>query len=135
MRHSVVGQIYGYLICLVAVLLFIHSIAGIVNGAFGASGPAPFARFGHGNSLHARGAFGWQGGMMQRRWVLRQGALLTPQPGMLPGTPPTGARVAVLIHHGSNIRGIVLNVVLLLVALLLFATHWRWLERGQPSTA
>lgn len=128
MRHGVVAQIYGYLICLVAVLLFIHSIAGIVNSAFGASGPVrAFAGPGQGRFFHARGAFGWQARMQ------RGGALPAPRPSMMPGLPPPGMRLAVHVAHGSLVRGIVLNVVLLLVALLLFGTHWRWLGRGPTS--
>ena len=47
--------------------------------------------------------------------------------------PEVESRLAVHVAHGSLVRGIVLNVVLLLVALLLFGTHWRWLGRGPTS--
>jgi hypothetical protein len=119
MRHSVVGQIYGYLICLFAVLLFVHSMAGLVNGAFGISGPVrAFAGPGHFRLFHAGGSYGWQARI---------------RPGTMPAAPPPRVRFALPIERGPSIHGIVLNVLLLIVAVLLFGLHWRWLERGQPS--
>ncbi len=33
-RTSVIGEVFGYLVCLLAVVIFFISVAGVVNGAF-----------------------------------------------------------------------------------------------------
>lgn len=126
MQRSTVAQIYGYLICLIAILLFIHSAAGIVRSSFGAPGPVAFARFR--GPMHP--FFGMQ------RWGMRGGAIgarspASPALGLPAGPPaPFTAQRLVLHHRGPNASGLVLNVVLLIIALALGTSHWRWLQRA-----
>ena len=130
-RSSIIGDIYGYLVCLLAIVIFVHAAAGFINSAFGATG-------GQGMGFHRtvlmtmRGGPGgpmWRGQMRgaMPRWNMNPGVAMSPPPG----APQVQA--ALRLRHGPSVRGLVLNAVLLLIAVLLFGWHWRWLQRTQST--
>jgi len=147
-RSSIIGDIYGYLVCLLAIVIFVHSAAGFVNSAFGFAGarvaahgfPAPMMMIaarqpGGGMRIWSGGMRPpWTGGMYRHRGP---GAVVPPNPAatLQPGAPnvlPT-VTVARMRPHGPIVRGLVLDLILMILAVLLFRWHWRWLQRTQPA--
>lgn len=127
-RSSIIGDIYGYLVCLLAIVIFVHAAAGFINSAFGGSPGMGFHRT---MLMTMRGGPGgpmWRGQMRgtMPRWNMNPDVTISPPPGA------PQVQVAARIHRGPDVRGLVVNAVLLLIAVLLFGWHWRWL-RTRPA--
>jgi len=134
-RTRVIPALYGYSVCLIAVIVFLICIAGIVNNAFRVANPAsgafhrPVAM--HGFRFMHRG-FGHRGGFRQPQ-ATPNASGETPS-GAVSG-PSTNFRDAFIARARLNaVRRLTLSVVLLIVSVLLFAGHWRWLHASQPAS-
>ncbi|MGZ3531961.1 MAG: hypothetical protein ACXWNK_08650 [Vulcanimicrobiaceae bacterium] len=126
MERPLVSQIYAYIVCLLAIVVALGSLAGFVNNAFRVAHPtmlpgmmvrhAGFGPFGHGMrtmpppEAGAPNAGGATGPMMQihQRFI-------------------ADARY-------DAVRALVTHLVLLIAAVALFLWHWRWLH-GRAATA
>ena len=131
MPRPLVSQIYAYLICVIAILVALASLAGFVKSAFRVAHPT-FA----GGPLITERHFGF-GGRYGR-------GMRAPE---LPPLPPPGApgvrtfRVAgppvelqqrfIADARYAAVGKLVTNLVLLLAAIALFLWHWRWLHGAQ----
>ena len=124
MQRSVVGSIYGYLVCLLAIVIFVHSSAGIVSSIFGMASPAS----GFGAPMGARVFPGERGpGNIFFRTL--------PPPNV---NVPEPSRITVRTAFAGEgrlqaARMLVVSLVLLGIAILLFRWHWRWLHSTQPA--
>ena len=124
MQRSVVGSIYGYLVCLLAIVIFVHSSAGIVNSVFGMASQAS----GFGAPMNARVFRGERGpGNIFFR------ALPPPNVNM-----PENPRIIVhtAFAGGGRLQAariFAVSLVLLAISILLFGWHWRWLHRTEPA--
>ncbi len=129
-RSTTVGSIYGYLVCLLAILLFIHSGPRFVSGLFNVA--SPILSYHHrGVSTEVRDP---------RIWVARG------------STPTEGSSTSGANGDASNLsaaargrmvvrvrfqaaRALVINLILITTAVLLFGWHWQWLQaRETPSS-
>jgi hypothetical protein len=124
MQRSVVGSIYGYLVCLLAIVIFVHSSAGIVNSVFGMASPAS----GFGAPMGAR-VFGSERG--PGNIFLRT----LPSPNV---NVSENSRITVRTAFAGEgrlqaARMFVVSLVLLVISILLFGWHWRWLHGTQPA--
>lgn len=118
-----VRQWYGYTVCLVAVVTALLSLAGVVNNAFDLS--SPLASDSYGASLTSFEAY-------------KSTRSVSASP-----SPATDAVSDSVLHaryealRADRIvqrtfrarKGLVTDIVLLLVAIGLFVAHWRWLRR------
>ncbi|MGR4064974.1 MAG: hypothetical protein ACLQPV_05955 [Vulcanimicrobiaceae bacterium] len=140
MQRSVVGNIYGYIVCLLAIVIAIHSAVGIVNGVFGIASPETFHQ--RGPMMGMRGWGDARSGQKSvnssffirgNRGGIAQGTLPMPGIGSMPGN--FGDRRASMVARArlQAIRGLVVSLVLLAVAAALFRWHWRWLQNPQPA--
>ncbi len=142
-RSSVVASIYGYLVCLIAVLLFVGNSAGFINNAFRIASPGLSEM--HGPHMFVR-SFGPRGGF---------GPGLPPEPGIEVGQVPVPAGVSPspgpsgkpetqrldivrseILGEGrlNAVRGLVVNIVLLIISVLLFRAHWTWLGSASKTS-
>ncbi|HLI96207.1 MAG TPA: hypothetical protein VKT72_08980 [Candidatus Baltobacteraceae bacterium] len=109
MQRSVVAEIFGYLVCLLTVFIFFHSIAGIVNGAFGIAHPAPHILVsrmpgpGPGPGMHG---FMWQGHGQMHATTVRAHAF----------------------GVAGGLRTLVVSIVLLIASVLVFQRTFTWLN-------
>jgi hypothetical protein len=150
-RSHIIPTIYGYGVCLIAIIVFLISIAGLANNTFRAVYPGLGASHGR---IASRG-FGWQGFRAEgfkhgafRQWGVSHRSF--GQRGLRPGTFNRSGSGAPIIgaqnQRSANFRnafiaGARLNAlrllttdfVLLVVSVLLFLGHWRWLNRPQPA--
>ncbi len=120
MQRSVVAEIFGYLVCLFTVFIFFHSLAGIVDGAFGIARPAPQtfverAGPGPGPGMHG---FIWQD---RGQMPIAKG---------LPGPMGPERQVTVRAHAFGvgGARTLIVSIVLLIAAVLVFQRTFRWLN-------
>jgi len=151
-RSNRVAQLYGYTVCLVAVIVVLFATPQVVDNLFTYADPlaAPRTDFSDGtvanSSLTSFEAYR----ATQPRRTARPG-VTHPPTGQTGQAEPTGAAGAVSADSMSDaelhtryeaLRGdrivrvrfhaaqsLVTHVILLIAAGLLFAAHWRWLRR------
>ena len=117
-----VRQWYGYTVCLVAVVTALLSLAGVVNNAFDLS--SPLASDSYGASLTSFEAY------KSTRSAPAQPAATEALSDSVLHARYEALRADRIVQRSFRARkGLVTDMVLLLVAIGLFATHWRWLRR------
>jgi hypothetical protein len=137
-RANRVAQLYGYTVCLVALVTILITLPAIVDNFFTLSNPAQGdTRFGFGASLgsfEAYKASQRQGGGVAERLGGRPGGEEPP-----PSEEELRRRYEALRadHIASNLfharRSLVRSGILLALALALFVSHWRWVRRAGRS--
>jgi hypothetical protein len=134
-RANRVAQLYGYTVCLVAVVTTLFAVPSVINSLFRLSDP-----------LQAQGSFEpilSSFDAYKATWDRGRGF-----PGAneaKPATPPSEAemrqsyealradRIATNRHEAR--RSLVTSTLLLTLALGLFAWHWRWLRDRVPNAS
>lgn len=124
-RLSPIAEIFGYLICLLAVAVFFVSVAGIVNNAFRVVNPSAGPRV---IGTHMMPGHGWE----------RPRPMPPPPDAML--APPGAGVTAMRARFEGNARfdaarRLVLAIVMLIVSVLVFRRAFDWLNPRQGSTA
>jgi hypothetical protein len=141
-RANRVPQLYGYTICLVAVITVLITLPGLVDNFFTLSNPAHGdTRFGFGASLGSFEAY--KASQNQDEGV---GEALADRRARPEDPPPSDEELRRRYEAlradqiASNLfearRSLVSNGILLVLALALFIGHWRWLRRvpSEPSS-
>ncbi len=136
-RIPVIANIYGYAVCLIAVVVFFAGTAGFIGGAFGAIHPTPFhpfitrnIRIEHGSHF---GGMMWHGRPGMQPGAMHPGAT---QSGSMPQSaiPAAAPRASMLANaRYAALRRMTIALAMLVIAGILFARHWRWLQSGTPS--
>ena len=142
-RLSWIAPLYGYLVCVIAVITFLVNVSGFIDASFDRMNPLASGR-----------AYGPYGGSLSSFESFRatyDGARPTRV------APPEGGQAAaradtvsdaelrrryealradqlLLATHQSTQR-LVKHGLLLFVALVLFATHWMWARRQREAIA
>ena len=136
-RPSLIGEIFGYLLCLLAVVIFFISVAGIVNSAFRIVNPTAGPRV-----MGARmiGAPGHRGGNFFFR---TRGGDKGPGPMAAPPAPfprPPGAPDVATMRANFTAdarydaaRRLVLAIVMLILSILVFRRAFAWLNPKQAT--
>jgi hypothetical protein len=132
-RASRVAQLYGYTICLVAVVTALFAVPSIINSLFRLSDP-----------LQAEGTFEpilSSFDAYKATWERARG--FAGREDAKPIVPPSEAELRqgyealradrVTRNRFEAARSLVTSTLLLLLALGLFAGHWRWLRRRVPE--
>ena len=143
-RNPVIANIYGYAVCLIAVLVFFIGTATFIAGAFDVVHPMAFHPLIARDIRLERGAgpsdMMWRERIGMQRGAMGPGAM---HPGAMP--PATGLRARPLAAHGAlpatmlanaryaAVRRMTIALAMLVLAGVLFARHWRWLQAGSPS--
>ena len=128
-RIPIIANIYGYAVCLIAVIVFFAGTAAFIGGAFGAVHPTPFHPFMTRNIRIERGPL--PGNMMWRGHAGAMHAGAIQHPGMMPqaAIPSTAHRASMLANaRFAAIRRMTIALAMLVLAGILFARHWRWLQ-------
>jgi hypothetical protein len=147
-RRELVPQIYGYAVCLIAVVVILMSVNTLVNQAFALADPvATSGRYGYdaGVSLSSFEAY-------RATRAARAPTPMRPQVEGESNPPPADPTEAELRAEYEALRSdrisrvtfearqdMTRSGVLLLVAIALFLWHWRWVRgaevRGSGRTA
>jgi hypothetical protein len=123
------GQFYGYSVCLIAVIVVLATISSLLGTTFDRAHPLESGRM-FGESLSSFDAFkaeraqrnemDMQAGMA-RRDTVPDAALRTEYDGLVK------QRLASVQYEIE--KSLVTSGIMLLVAIVLFVVHWRWLRR------
>lgn len=135
-RSNKIAQAYGYAVCFIAVVTILFSSKSIIDAVFDMSAPLRVDRYSMGMNVTSFEAY-------KRDRIERRGTSPTPAG---PGTQQptlTDEQLRQMYNddranHIDNVkfratRTLVSSVLLVLIALGLFATHWRWLRRESAS--
>ena len=134
-----IAQVYGYAVCLVAVIVFVTNIGGLANSVISLGDP-----------LHADIRLrGYEDRELSSFEVYRIDQEQSAQRLARQSVPPSPVALppdSVLLRQyeslrssrESDIRGdarrqLAESSTLLIVAVLLFATHWRWVRRRESA--
>jgi hypothetical protein len=115
-RTSVVAEIFGYLVCLLMVVVFFASVAGVVSGAFRVAHPTPQPPMAAQHFV-AGPAEGFPGGPMMKP----------------PPEPFVSGRLIANERYDAT-RRFVVAVVLLILSILVFNRAFGWLNSKQGPT-
>ncbi len=119
---SRIQQMYGYAVCLIAIIVGLVSLSGVVNGSFDLARPAQMTGFG-------LAAVGMGGPYIATR------AVTTPQPDSVLRRYYSENRLnQARFAHWQAVKSMVTSAVMLLVSIILFALHWKWLARSGDVT-
>jgi len=130
-----VAQLYGYTVCLIALVLALISIAGLLDSAFERGHPLQGGDFPFGVSLTSFEAF-----------KARRGSV-SPFEREAQATPDTVSESTLRARYDALVaerlesvryrtsKELVSKGLLLLISLTLFGFHWRWVRRlnGAPG--
>jgi hypothetical protein len=131
-RPNRIAEIYGYLVCLVAVVTVLITTNAVVDNIFVLANPLASEREWGGASLVSYEAFEATYEPREPAPPVRDGA--APQPAERPSGAELRRRYEVLradrLAHARfrATRSLTTSGIVLAVALALFATHWRWLR-------
>ena len=148
--NRIVSSIYGYGVCLIAIVVFLVSVAAFVSSAFRTADPALGAHrqravmrgFGGPQSFMHRGRFGEPGRYGHRRTYGSSGAPRGTRMNAAQGVSPTSSSSQRVIAFRNAriardrleaVRSLTISFVLIVVSVLLFLGHWRWLNAPQPA--
>lgn len=130
------GKIYGYTVCLVAILAFMYGSVRVTGGMLDLREPPYTKIYRNGPSLVSVGSY--------RMDLLGQLGCPGAESPTAVGLPADSSfqrmyeaerMYRLALSHQVTRRKIVVNVVLQVLAVLLFAAHWAWLRRRErPST-
>ncbi len=133
-RPQRVPQLYGYTVCLVALITLLFTLPGIVDNLFTLSNPAQAdGRFGLGASLGSFEAYQASPGRGRGMAEALTGRDAVAEPPL--SEEQLRARYEALradqiaSNRFDAQRALVRNGLLLALALGLFGSHWRWLRR------
>jgi hypothetical protein len=129
-KRSHVARIYGYVVCLIAVITFLVCIGNIVAAAFDLSDP-----------LYAQGDFEEQRilSSFENYRINVLGSLPQGQPApddeSIRGMYEAARDAQIRAVRTQSMRSITVSGLLLVVAILFFIFHWIWLRRGEARSA
>lgn len=127
-RRSKVQQAYGYAVCLVCIVAGLITLLGVMNAAFELADPtrnsfapaASFEEFKFNRTPHFAPA----------------GQVVEPLPpdSILRRVYESERAESIARGHWQALRTFTTNAVVLLVAILLFTAHWRWLRGADDDS-
>jgi hypothetical protein len=129
-----VAQLYGYTVCLVAVVTFLISVSSIIGAVFDLASPLEADRQFFDASLTSLEAYK---ATYQRASEIRFRADQT-KPDTFP-EPVLRARYEALRAdqiarvHFQGVRSLTTSSVMLLLSVVLFGVHWRWLRKRSAA--
>jgi len=132
-----IPQLYGYVVCLIAVITILISLNSLVNNLFEYSEPEM--------SREISGEFGGRSlEACKQRYTMRTGGPARPaEPSAVGADLPTDSVLmrlcaeeredrVVSVRHRA-LRSLVTSTLMLLVAGVLFGAHWRWLRGSRVA--
>ncbi len=134
------AQAYGYMVCLVAVLAGLASVAGLTNSIFDYADPIHTDRYSSGRPVTTYGAY-------KRAYYERRPESTRAGPGPAAGVPDSVPEATLRQMYQEDrtdridntrfraLKTMASTGILLLASIILFAIHWKWLRRQSAQTA
>ncbi|MFY9719715.1 MAG: hypothetical protein WAK16_08720 [Candidatus Cybelea sp.] len=126
---TVPAEVFGYLVCLLATVIFFMSVAGVVNNGFRVVHPTMQTSMMGGRHMRDRDKAPWMG----RQGWQSQGSSIAPAPPMgSPGSRFSTMRDRFVADARYNaLRGLVLAFVMLVLSIVVFRRTFGWLNQRQ----
>ena len=137
-RSDRVPQLYGYSVCLIAIVVMLVNVSSLVNQSFTLSNPLAADRYGWGGAvLTSFEAYKATMNRMDGPAVATAAASNAPKPTDAELRAQFEAlRADQIVRARLEARRDMTNSVLMLVlAAALFAWHWRWVRRERAAAA
>lgn len=131
-----IAQVYGYTVCLLAVLVFLAASAALADGIMDLREPPYTASFRSGPSLVTEEAYR----LDLQEQVVSSDASRGTLDVWLPADSTVGRMYErerlyrLALSHQASRKRIWISVVLLVLSLGLFVGHWTWLLRRERTT-
>jgi hypothetical protein len=136
-KRTRIQQIYGYAVCLITIVVTLIAVNNLINASLDLTRPAELGRYGY-----EAGATSFEAYKLEH-----QGRVADPKTGAVtaPALPDSVLRSMYDAERSGRVRyarweaqkSLITNGVLLIVALILFTMHWRWLRHvdddGTPT--
>jgi hypothetical protein len=145
-----ISQTYGYAVCLITVIVMLIGIKQLIDAAFDLSDPIRAEGGGYGRMGGPLTSFEVYKVSVRRQMIMRQYSGPMPAgagPSQAPADTLSDAEMRRLydaereaaignVHFRAS-RSLVGNLLLIVLAAVLFGIHWRWLKRrdAMPSSA
>lgn len=134
-KSSWMAQLYGYLVCLVAVITFLIALTTMVNAVIDLGDPLHSGYTPAGTPSLAS----FENYKMDvLKSVQKDGASVSPDEQTLRAMYESARNDKIMqVKHQSN-RTIIVDAMLIIICLVLFVTHWRWLRtlaKAEPVAA
>jgi len=132
-RRSKVQQAYGYAVCLVCIIAGLITLVNVMNSSMDLARPTASPAFG----LGPNAATFEQYKLERSQRVVFPGQAAQPLPPDSVLRPVFEAERAEQLAraHWDALKSLITNGVVLLVALALFVSHWRWLRGADDDTS
>jgi hypothetical protein len=149
--NSRIAQAYGYAVCFITVIVMLIALKQVVDAAFDLSDPIRADGGGYGRSGRTITSFDLYKAEAKRQTAVRTEVTAQGGPGVRPDQPATVGTSRVGADTASDAelrrlydaeretaignarfratRSLVGNLLLILLAAVLFAIHWRWLRQ------
>jgi hypothetical protein len=132
-RPSRVAQLYGYTVCLIAVVVFLVSTNSLLENAFVLSNPLQAPESGYGFPEPSVASFESYRATYDRERQMRSGP---DAPAVRDSVPEAAMRARYEVLRADRIsrvrfqaqRALATSTLSLILAIALFAIHWRWLR-------
>ncbi len=141
--NSRIAQVYGYAVCLITVIVMLIAIKQVVDAAFDLSDPIRAEGGGYGRMGRPLTNFELYRVEARRQPDYRGGPTTAAPPVRQPADTLSDAELRRLYDAEREqaignarfraIRSLVGNLLLIVLAAVLFGIHWRWL-RGRDTT-
>jgi hypothetical protein len=133
--RKVGAQIYGYAVCLVAVITFLISITTLVNAILDLGDPL-HAGYTHPGSPSLASFENYKMDMLKS---IQQGegtsaASFIPEDETLRAMYEAAKNDKIQSIRHDSIKDIMIGGLLMFVCIVLFITHWRWMQKIARST-
>jgi len=128
--QRITAQIYGYAICLVAVLTFIFSTIALVNAVFDLSDPIHSGYTPQGSpSLASYENYKMDVTRMSQKGDEAAKAQLTTDEQTLRTMYEAAKNDKIQTAKYQANKSIAISGIMIIIAFVLFFTHWRWMKR------
>ncbi len=129
-RSNRIAQAYGYAVCFIAIVTLLFCSKGIIDASFDLSAPLRADRYMSGMNLTSFEAY-------KRDRIERRDRPVAVEGAAQPQLSDEELRRMYDEQRADQteyvkfraMRSLVSNVILVVIAFILFATHWRWLRR------
>lgn len=134
-RTSLIGEIFGYLVCLLAVVIFFMSVAGIVNNAFRVANPTAGPRVIGARMMGGPGRHGGNFFYRTRGGQVSGPMAAPPQPFPPSAAPDITAMRANFVRDArfEAVRRLVLALVMFALSIFVFQRAFAWLNPKQAG--
>ena len=124
-KKSKVPAVYGYAVCLVAVITFLISVAALVNAMIDISDPLHAER----NYSKSPSLASFENYKMDLLTSSEKENSFVPDDETLKAMYESAKNDKILSVKHRTIRTIYVNGFLITICLVLFITHWRWMRK------